>query len=327
MLKPVLSLVFVALTAQVSGAACGGQDMRANLSDQDAASLAGYVESQPYTVGNHWRAEKAGQVVHVVGTMHLDDPAFDGVMELLTPVLRSADAILLEMTPAEQRALESALVSDPDMLLLQDATLPELLDEATWQELSQAASDRGIPSFMAAKFQPWYLSMMLAIPPCAMTAFTQGEGGLDGQIMAFAEENDIPMQALEPFDTAFRAFNSEPLEAQIEMMQGGIVSAEDSENMFATLRATYFEQQHGASWEMSRILAMQAGGDAALNAKAFDKMQDQLLWDRNRSWIPVILEQTGQMLVVAAGAAHLHGEEGVLNLLRQNGYTLTQQEF
>ena len=60
----------------------------------------------------------------------------------------------------------------------------------------------------------------------------------------------------------------------------------------------------------------------------FARMQAQLLEARNRAWIPVILgAQSRGTIVVAAGAAHLHGDAGVLNLLAEQGYTLTRQPF
>jgi uncharacterized protein YbaP (TraB family) len=55
-----------------------------------------------------------------------------------------------------------------------------------------------------------------------------------------------------------------------------------------------------------------------------DKYMDLLLYDRNRKWakaLPGLF--SSQSLLVAVGAAHLPGENGVINLLRKQGYTVT----
>ena len=55
-----------------------------------------------------------------------------------------------------------------------------------------------------------------------------------------------------------------------------------------------------------------------------------MLADRNRAWLPVILDTlagTDKPVIAAFGAAHLGGEDGVLNLLAQEGFTLTREPF
>ena len=58
----------------------------------------------------------------------------------------------------------------------------------------------------------------------------------------------------------------------------------------------------------------------------FAQMQEALLDRRNRNWMPVI-EQATQAhddVVLAFGAAHLVGDQGVLQLLEDAGWTITQ---
>jgi uncharacterized protein YbaP (TraB family) len=48
---------------------------------------------------------------------------------------------------------------------------------------------------------------------------------------------------------------------------------------------------------------------------------------RNQKWIPVIAELIQKKSAfIAVGAAHLPGEEGVLHLLKESGYTITPVE-
>jgi hypothetical protein len=54
---------------------------------------------------------------------------------------------------------------------------------------------------------------------------------------------------------------------------------------------------------------------------------DLLLYARNRKWAKELKTlMPGGTLLIAVGAAHLPGEQGVINLLRKDGYTVTPVE-
>jgi uncharacterized protein YbaP (TraB family) len=57
--------------------------------------------------------------------------------------------------------------------------------------------------------------------------------------------------------------------------------------------------------------------------KITSENQDILLNNRNKNWIPIIIETIQETpTFFGVGAAHLAGEEGVINLLRVQGYTV-----
>ena len=54
---------------------------------------------------------------------------------------------------------------------------------------------------------------------------------------------------------------------------------------------------------------------------------DILLYKRNRNWVEKMREiLPGKSLLIAVGAGHLPGDQGVINLLRKAGYTVTPVE-
>ena len=61
-----------------------------------------------------------------------------------------------------------------------------------------------------------------------------------------------------------------------------------------------------------------------------DETNEALLAQRNRDWLPVILEAaatTEGPVIAAFGAAHLPGHAGVARLLEEDGFTLTREPF
>lgn len=317
------------LLALPAAAACVGDSYLDRMTSAQQAELTASVADMPYAEGLVWTATKDATTLTVIGTMHIFDPRLEELRVKLAETVTTADLVLLEATPEDETKLQELLISEPNRLFIVDGpTLPELLDEETWQLIASAASERGIPSFMAAKMQPWYLSLTLAIPSCAMSDVLAGARGLDQMIIEDAQAAGVPMQAVEPYTTLFDIFKDDSFEEQIDMLRIGMLVPDLQEQMFVAMLDRYFAEDVGRLWEMSRIAISDVPDiDPATGEAMFAEMEEALLNKRNRNWMPVIYEATSihDDIVIAVGAAHLIGEEGVLQLLENDGWTLTRR--
>lgn len=323
----VLVLLTFILPAQL-WANCGGIDLRETLTESQRAEIAERLEGAPYQSGNHWKATKGERTIHLIGTMHIDDPRMDALAARLAPVVRAADLVMVEATEEDSKQLERDLASNPELAFLTGKTLIDLMPADDWAALSAAAQARGIPSFMAAKFQPWYLSLMLSMSPCELKAVSQGSEGLDARVMDIAAEAGVPMQSLEDPKSVFALFNKDPIEEQIRLLMVSILPDEASENASYTLKQQYFDEKTLHALELSRVVArpmidLPEGEFDML----FDEFIDLLLRHRNEAWMGPIEAAEGDMIVIAAGALHLAGPHGLPNLLERRGYTLERLPF
>ncbi len=331
MLKQLAVWLFLALQAQPLGAACTGQDLLPSLAPEDRAAINEAVEATPFAQGNVWRATRGSAVVDIVGTYHFDDPRHDLVMEQLRPMLDVASVVLIEAGPRETQQLQSSMATRPDLLFIMDGpTLPELLPDADWRELSDAMAKRGVPAIFAAKMKPWYATMMLSTPPCMIEEMTGGEArGLDIRIIDRALERRIPVRALEPYDTAFKLFQNLPEDLQIEMISMTLAMGDQSDDMMATLTKAYFDENARVTWEFGRVAAYKMPGMTPEKVdRDYAVLEDALMIRRNESWIPVIENAAKRGRVFAAfGALHLSGEHGVLALLNRAGFRIERRTF
>lgn len=311
-----------------AAAQCVGTSYLDQMTPAQQADLAAATDALPYSEGTLWTATRDDRTITVIGTMHIYDPRLEPIYAQIKDEVESADLILLEATPAEEAELQDLIISDPDLLFITEGpTLPTLLDEETWGLIAAAATDRGIPGFMAAKMQPWYLSLILSIPPCATQEMLRGDLGLDHMISEGAIAAGVPMQALESVTTLFELFTGNPIDEQIDMLMINLTNPEVQQQLFVSMLDSYFAQDVGTLWEMSRIAMTEIPGvDPETAADVFNEMEQSLLITRNRNWMPVIAQAAAEHdeLVVAVGAAHLIGEYGILYLLEADGWTLTQ---
>ncbi|SPH24742.1 hypothetical protein DEA8626_03780 [Defluviimonas aquaemixtae] len=330
MLRLTLAFLLVLLPAAAPAAPCGGTNLMETLAPETRAEITARVDALPYARGNAWRAERGDDIVHIVGTYHFDDPRHDSIVERLGPAIDAAAVVLVEAGREEEAKLQSEMLAKPDRLfVLTGPTLPERLEEEDWQALSGAMQARGVPAFLAAKMQPWYVAMMLGIPLCAVGELEGGARGLDQRVMERAEENGIPVRALEPYDTVFSLFDELPADAQLEMIRMTLAIGDQAEDYSATLTDAYFGEDVRATWELGRFTAYELPGKTADEVDAeLALMEDLLMVRRNRSWIPAIEKALAEGPVFAAfGALHLSGEDGVLALLEREGFTLTRLPF
>ncbi len=325
----ILSLLMIGGTASAN---CSGQDLRPTLEDQERQHLQNTVDETPYAEGNHWVTTRGAETIHLIGSIHVDHPGLQDHVKRLSPVVATSAIAFFEMTLDDRREMEKEFRDNPDLLIMSDATLPEMMDEQTWTMLANAAQKRGYPPFMTAKFRPWYLTMMLAMPPC-MSLDNALAGGLDNRLQDVAYSAGRTVRALEDYHTVMDFFNNAPFDQQMDMLLAAIFDPILTEDMYATMFKQFFEEKHAEAWELSRLLTKRsAAQDPERIEAAFRNMEDFLLDSRNQRWVKTIADAAkgstpDTPVAVIAGAAHLSGEQGLLALLAERGFLLERRPF
>lgn len=319
-------LVATVVLAAPVAAECTGPNLFATLPPDRLAEIEAATNILPYPTGNYWRATRGDEVISLVGTYHFDDPRHFPTLETITPAITEATTVLVEAGPEEERQLLDLISRDPSKIMIMEGpTLLETLPPETWAQLSQALTLRGIPGFMAAKLRPWYITVILAVPPCAMATMVDPKG-LDGLVIDTAQSAGVPVRGLEPFDTVFGIFDAMTEAEQISLIQSTLALEDQSAAYFITMADSYFAGESRKIWEFMRITSYDLPGYTKAEVDAeYARFEELLSSKRNRSWIPVLLDAASDGPVFAAfGALHLSGREGVLALLEAEGFTLTE---
>ena len=317
-----LALAVLPFTAH---AECAGRNLITALPTEARVALETAADTAAFAHGNLWHAIKGAQHITLIGTFHLSDPRHDATLNALAPDLKAARTLLVEAGPAEEAALKADLAAHPNRLIHHGPTLPESLSPADWTRLSDALAARQIPPVFVARLQPWYVATLLAISACQFDAMATAEG-LDKRLIKAAQAQNLPIVALEPYDTLFRIFDAISDTDQTDMLLETLATSGALEDDTAqTLSDSYFAGESRLFWEFSRyqILTL-PGADPQKIAHQFDLIETKLMTDRNRAWLPILESQAAKgPLIAAFGALHLSGQTGILNLLAQNGWVIT----
>jgi hypothetical protein len=135
--------------------------------------------------------------------------------------------------------------------------------------------------------------------------------------MERAFHHDLPMDGLESIDFQMSLFEKISFEDAVDMLLAGF-EEKGADGGYTEMVEVYKKNDLDTMLEM-----MTSSGDLLM-----DNNREDFLDGRNKAWIPRIekLIQQGPCFI-AVGAAHLPGEQGVIQLLRKQGYDITPLEL
>jgi uncharacterized protein YbaP (TraB family) len=138
-------------------------------------------------------------------------------------------------------------------------------------------------------------------------------------IMEEAKKKGKTMAGLETMAFQMSIFDSIPYKVQAQELLKSISSNDkdsDGDKEFKEMMTAYKEQNLE---KLGKLITETDGG--------LMQYQDLLLNNRNHNWVEKLKTiMPKSSVVVAVGAGHLPGEQGVINLLRKAGYTVTPVE-
>ncbi|HNW88427.1 MAG TPA: TraB/GumN family protein [Bacteroidales bacterium] len=132
------------------------------------------------------------------------------------------------------------------------------------------------------------------------------------ELYKIAKNNGIPSDGLESFDFQLSLIDETPIEEQAKSLVTEVGSYKKTEQQLTDMVAAYKQQ------DLNKLYDFIVKG-----ADANSEFNENFIFKRNRKWIPLIEEKIkAHSCFIAVGAAHLPGENGILQLLEQRGYTI-----
>ena len=146
-------------------------------------------------------------------------------------------------------------------------------------------------------------------------------------LMSEAERLSIPLQSVEPTTGLLDVLTNIPMQQQADFLTLFMMPDETRQALYVASMDAYSSLETGMFRELNRhAMLKNVGDDDAKASEIFDNLETTLLASRNQNWIPVMTEaaQVDGEIMVAIGAAHLIGEEGILQLLVDDGWDVTR---
>lgn len=244
-----------------------------------------------------------GRVNHLFGTIHLDAEQVAQPSPLLVALLRDSRALWLEV------ALDSAAIKAlPTLMTLpRGEELDGLIGEDLFAHVTRLLGAYGIDSATANRLAPWAVYTTLNLP-----ADMRGIP-LDMALDRLAREHAKPVHGLETFAEQTAIFTAISRADQVALLEHTVCHYDRLQTETREIVAHY---RAGDLKSLLAVSTHEAG-------EAEDRLNQRLVAERNRIMAQRLLgplRQGGQL--VAIGALHLPGAEGVLALLAREGFVL-----
>ena len=238
------------------------------------------------------------------GTFHLlckDDIKFS---DQLRSAVKYADEIYMELDMDDPSTLMSGLfyMNMKNGKMLKDFYTPE-----EYKRIETYFNDSlHTPLMMFQKVKPYFLVALLYPKMMKCKIFS----GVEEEVMKLAKENKKEILGLETIEFQSSVFDSIPYDLQAKELINNLDSLPKYANQFDSMMLAYKDQQ---------LKILERGlreSDAAM-----DKYEDLLLNRRNANWVKQLnVIMKNKSVFVAIGAGHLVGDNGLINLLRKQGY-------
>lgn len=263
-----------------------------------------------------WTLADEDTTIHMFGTIHLLKPGTEWRTEALDTALEDADAIFFEadVTSAEAQATAAQLV--PRLGVFTDGRkLSDLLDEDEEREVREALELVDMPMSAMEPLRPWFAGLQLSV----MALQDQGyepQSGVEMELGAWARETGTPTRYLESMEQQLRFFADLPEDDQVDLLVSSAIQIEDDPGLLDRLVEDW------AEGDLDDIADMLAEPDAL----GSEGVYDVLIVERNRNWvdqIETLLDDEAGTFLLAVGAAHLVGEDSVVEMLRAEGFEVS----
>jgi len=308
-------------------AACDGTSLVKQLAISNPQKLAearAAAAAVPNGSGLLWKVEKSGiEPSWLFGTMHVTDPRVTRMPAAAQAAFDAAGTVVIEtidiLDPAKAQA---ALMSKPELTMFTDGTtLDSLLDEEERRIIEAELERRGIPLALVSRMKPWMIAGLVALPACEMARKAEGVEFLDIKIANTARDQGKQLLGLESVGEQMAAMADLPMEFHVRGLVETIRLADLMPDIMATMTDLYLEGEIAQVMPVVLAAGPEQLEDDASGYAAFEK---RIVTMRNH----VMAERAGPILdagnaFIAVGALHLPGEEGLVTLLQDAGYTVT----
>jgi len=261
-----------------------------------------------------WLATKNGNTVYLGGTIHMlraDDYPLPPEFET---AYAEADSLYFEIDINQMNDPVAQLGMLQRLMYTDGRTLQTVLNNEAYSTLTDYVAKFGMPMLMLQNMKPGMLMSTLELLEFQTRGFTP-----DGVDMHFHQRAKADGKTIEAFET---------VDEQIGFIEN-MGEGEESEYVLLSLR-----DLEKIDDDIESMVSIWRNGEADDLVELFVEDMEEtipgvyqtLLLDRNNKWMPTIeaMFNDSDTEFILVGVAHLVGEDGLVQHLRNRGYQVNQ---
>lgn len=258
-----------------------------------------------------WLAERGPQKIWLLGSIHVGQDDMYPLAPIILQSWQHAENLIVEtdLSPSA----DSSKILTHYALLPPHTTLVQRLNKALYQKTIDVAAQYQLDEPSLAHFRPWFVAMTLQQQAIQQAGY-QASFGIDQYFIDQAHNQQLTITYLET------------PEQQIAYLAG----LGDMEGDFLNATLQQIDKVHEElpmlikAWESGdRVKIQSLLDDESDSPQLKQYLEQHLIQERNQHWLPQMTSLSFNRNFMVVGAMHLYGEHGLLKLLENNGYKIT----
>jgi len=261
-----------------------------------------------------WKVTSKTGTLYLQGSVHMlkaEDYPLDPAIE---KAFAKSSTVFFEVDLGKMNQLATQKLLLQKALLQKDKTLEGSLDAKTFARLEKVCQKAGFPLKQMSSFKPWFVVVGLTIIEIQKLGFSP-EKGLDNYFYKkalTAKKKIIPLETI--------AFQLNLFDNLSKQNPNDFVnySLDDLKQLSTDMQIIRTAWKTGDVKKLEKLVNE--------NINRYQDLKKTFLTDRNKRWKKALIKQlkTSETAIVIVGSAHLLGKEGLVELLRAQGYTIEQ---
>ncbi|MCA3219127.1 MAG: TraB/GumN family protein [Burkholderiales bacterium] len=267
--------------------------------------------------GFWWEATRGEHRIVLMGTLHVGRSDFNPPARPYLQRLQEAAVIAVEADVFNAQKV-GTVVQRLGFYADGEPALDQRLSPELRKRVETVARQRGVDAAQLWRMKPWMLANTLVLLD-AMRAGLSPAFASEAYLFQFSQQTGKPLEEIESIELQLRLFDSAPADLQrlyLEQVIKSIESGESDREVALLVQA----------WSRSDAAAMEAliAKLAAATTPADRFVREKIIDGRHPAMVEKIekMATSGRSHVVAVGALHFFGPNGLLELLRKRGFTV-----
>ncbi|MBT2293083.1 TraB/GumN family protein [Paenibacillus albidus] len=266
--------------------------------------------------GFMWEVENNGNTVYLVGSMHIADDSFYPLRSEIEDAFAEADylGVEIDISKAADEAQQKMIM---DLGTYQDGTtLKDHVSKETYTKVEEVLKQNGMEANALDAFKPWVVETTISTLK-SMKAGYEAAAGIDLYFIQKAMERKLPVMELESYESQLGMFNGFSKELQEKNLNAALDNfdvLDDNVDQMASMWKSGNEEQ---LLELTNSISGDPEYNKAMlidrNIGMADKIDGYLKSDKKEEYFIVV------------GAAHFLGKDGVIQLLKDKGYSVIRK--
>ncbi len=261
-----------------------------------------------------WKIEgnKLEQPSYLFGTIHII-PANDYFLpEGTLSAIDKSKAVMFELDMNEMSDISKLMPLMQMAFMKDDLSLKDLLTTEEYGLVKTHFDKKGLPLFMLERIKPMFLTVFASADFDPDDLKTGEAKSYEFEFTEMANSAGKPISGLETIEYQIKVFDDIPYQDQAKMLVEAIKTSDMTDGSFQKMIDQYKLQDVEGLYRLIQ-------GDEQIASH-----EDALLTKRNQNWIPIMKEKMSQEpIFFAVGAGHLGGPNGVISLLKKEGYIVS----